>query len=130
VTGWSITKKIMRKNQLHNIDKLKERRKELRGKLTPAEAFLWLRLQNGKLGRKFRRQHSIGQYITDFYCSSEKLAIELDGTQHFTEEGIEYDKHRTKYLKSLAIKEIRFENTEVFDKTEEVLEAIKSCFVK
>jgi very-short-patch-repair endonuclease len=120
----------MRDRQLNNVDKLKTRRKELRSSLTPAEAFLWVRLQNSKLGRKFRRQHSIGPFIVDFYCSIEKLAVELDGSMHFTEEGIEYDKRRTDYLKSLGINEIRFENAEVFEKTEEVLEDIKSCFRK
>lgn len=97
--------------------------------MTPAEAFLWTKLSNGKLdGRKFRRQHSMGQFVVDFYCTSEKLSIELDGTPHFTEEGIENDKKRTSYLKSIGIKEIRFENAEVFDLTEEVLERIRSCF--
>lgn len=97
--------------------------------MTPAEAFLWTRLSKGKLdGRKFRRQHSIGQFVLDFYCPAEKLSIELDGMPHFTEEGIENDKKRTYYLNSLGIKEIRFENAEVFDLTEEVLERIRSCF--
>lgn len=118
----------MRDNQIHNIDKLKERRRELRNSLTSAEAFLWRELQNSKLGKKFRRQHSISKFIVDFYCSSEKLAVELDGAHHFTVEGMEYDRQRTEYLTSLGIKEIRIENTEVFNKTEEVLEAIKSCF--
>lgn len=99
--------------------------------MTPAEAFLWTKLSNGKLdGRKFRRQHSMGQFAVDFYCPSEILSIELDGTHHFTEEGIENDKKRTSYLKSIGIKEIRFENAEVFDLTEEVLERIRSCFKK
>ena len=97
--------------------------------MTPVEAFLWTKLRNGKLdGRKFRRQHSIGQFVVDFYCPCEKLSIELDGTPHFTEEGSEYDKKRTNYLMSAGIKEIRFENAEVFDLTEDVLERIRYCF--
>jgi very-short-patch-repair endonuclease len=121
----------MRKNQLHNIDSLKNRRQELRSSLTSAEAFLWTKLQKSQLkGRKFRRQHSIGNFIIDFYCSSEKLSIELDGSAHFTDEGIEYDKKRTEYLTSKRITEIRFENWEVFEKTEEVLGKIKSMFRK
>ncbi|MBL8017622.1 MAG: endonuclease domain-containing protein [Ignavibacteria bacterium] len=119
------------KNKLHNLEILKERRKQLRSELTPAEAFLWTRLSNSKLeGRKFRRQHSIGNYVVDFYCPAEKLSIELDGMPHFTEEGMEKDKKRTEYLASLRIKEIRFENAEVFEMTDEVLEKIKSCFKK
>jgi very-short-patch-repair endonuclease len=121
----------MQKKQIHNLQRLKERRIELRSSLTPAEAYLWTRLQGSKLaGKKFRRQHSIGQYIVDFYCAEERLAVELDGTPHFTETGIEYDKQRTEYLNSLGIRVIRFENVEVFELTEEILEKIKKCFKK
>lgn len=99
--------------------------------MTPAEAFLWTKLSNGKLdGRKFRRQHSIGSFVVDFYCPSEKLSIELDGSPHFTEEGIENDKRRTEYLRTVGINEIRFENAEVFEFTNEVLNKIKACFKK
>jgi very-short-patch-repair endonuclease len=49
-------------------------------------------------GRKFRRQHGIGNYIVDFCCPSEKLVIELDGDQHGDYEPIEKDKRRDRYL--------------------------------
>jgi len=116
---------------VHNKSKLKENRIELRSNLTSAEAFLWLRLKNSQLeGRKFRRQHSVGNYILDFYCPSEKLAIELDGMMHFTEDGLKIDENRTAYLNLMGINVLRFENAEVFDYTEEVLEKIKSYFKK
>lgn len=121
----------MRKNQLFNIDALKPTRKKLRSTLTPSEAFLWTKLQNSQLeGRKFRRQHSIGKFVVDFYCFTEKLTIELDGALHFTEEGIEYDKRRTEFITGRGIREIRFENWEVFEKTDEVLNKIRSMFKK
>ena len=72
-------------------------------------------------GRKFRRQHSVGNYILDFYCPSENLAVELDGEDHFWEEGIRGDKERTTYLNSLNIREIRFENRWVFADIEYLL---------
>ena len=119
----------MRRNQLHNVDNLKQRRKNLRSNLTPAEAFLWNYLKNSQLeGRKFRRQHSFGKFVLDFYCSTEKLGVELDGMYHFTEEQIKYDEERTEYLNKMGIKVVRFENVEVFEKTEVVLGKIKSCF--
>lgn len=119
----------MRKNQLHNIDKLKDRRKELRNSLTSAEAFLWKKLQKSQLcGRKFRRQHSIGPYILDFYCSKEKLGIELDGLPHFTEDTILKDKGRTDYLNKMGVEVIRFENRKVFEFTDNILEQIKKKF--
>ena len=120
---------LMRKNQTHNIDKLKERRKALRSNLTPAEAYLWNFLKGSNLkGRKFRRQHSFGKFIIDFYCSTEKLGIELDGMYHYNSESMKNDEERTQYLDSMGIKVIRFENAEVFDNTDEVLEKISSCF--
>ena len=62
--------------QLYNLPYLKEKRKYLRENMTEAELVLWSVLKGKKLeGRKFRRQHSIGHYIADFYCSSEKLII-------------------------------------------------------
>ena len=69
--------------RLNNRPALKAHRRELRPSLTPAEARLWLYLKGGQLlGRKFRRQHSFGAFILDFYCPSERLAIELDGAAH------------------------------------------------
>ncbi|MES2762594.1 MAG: DUF559 domain-containing protein [Bacteroidota bacterium] len=111
--------------KLNNFNYLKTNRKNLRNNLTSAEASLWKSLQGSKLmGRKFRRQHSVGNYILDFYCPSEKIAIELDGAGHYTEEGIKKDEVRTQFLNECGIKVIRFENKLVFEKTEWVLEEI------
>ena len=66
--------------KLNNLNFLKNTRDNLRKNMTEAELVLWEVLKDKKLsGRKFRRQHSIGYYIADFYCTSEKLIIELDG---------------------------------------------------
>ena len=94
---------------IHKVKYLKEFRKDLRNNLTPAEATLWKYLQNSKLdGRKFRRQHSIKNYILDFYCPSEKLGIELDGSSHNGFASDEYDNERTAELNKLRIRIIRF----------------------
>jgi very-short-patch-repair endonuclease len=114
---------------IHNNKYLKDLRRKNRSNLTPAEADLWKHLQGSKLdGRKFRRQHSIGNYILDFYCPQEKLGIELDGKVHFTDNAFEADTVRTEYLNSLNIKVIRFENKEVFEQLEGVLEEIRQNF--
>ena len=116
-------------DQIHNRPELKTFRRNLRNNSTSAEAILWLKIKNSQLdGRKFRRQHSVGYYILDFYCPKEKLCIELDGAGHFTEEGLAYDKERTDYINTLKIKVIRFENKEVFENMESVLEQIKKHF--
>ena len=70
----------MRNNQKHNLSYFKEARKILRNNSTSAEATLWNILKNSQLdGRKFQRQHSIENFVVDFYCSAEKLIVELDG---------------------------------------------------
>lgn len=115
--------------KIHNRNILKERRKQLRNSLPPAEAKLWSLLKDSKLeNKKFRRQHSVGPYVLDFYCPSEKLCLELDGAGHFTDGGYEYDTERTEYLRNLNIKVIRFENKDIFDNAEGILEEIKKFF--
>ena len=114
---------------IHNKPSLKEKRKQLRNNSTSAESTLWTYLKKKQLdGRKFRRQHSVDNYILDFYCPSENLAVELDGEDHFWEEGIRRDKERTTYLNSLNIREIRFENRWVFADIEYVLCEIRKMF--
>ena len=124
------TKKFPTGNdKLSNRDYLGPRRKTLRNCLTPAEAKLWISLKNGKLkGRKFRRQHSMENYVLDFYCPSEKLAIELDGEVHFNDHAREADSLRTAYLNSLGIRVLRFENKLVFDDLEWILSVIENNF--
>ena len=75
----------------HNNRTLSDRRKELRKNQTKAEEILWFELRNNKLGAKFKRQHSIGGYIADFYCHTLKLVIEIDGGIHKSKEQREYD---------------------------------------
>ena len=79
-------------------------------------------------GRKFRRQHSIGNYIADFYCPSEKLIIELDGEYHYTQEGIINDLERDTHLAMMNIKVLRFENKDVLQNLTNVLKEIKAQF--
>ena len=75
---------------------------------------------------KFRRQHSIGRYVVDFYCPECRLAIELDGQVHFNSIKSEYDDVRTEFLKQLNIRVLRFENGQVFENLESVLNVIKT----
>ncbi|WP_333600649.1 endonuclease domain-containing protein [Flavobacterium sp.] len=116
---------------IHSLPYLKSFRTELRKNLTPAEAFLWKQLQKAKLdNRKFRRQHSIGNYIVDFYCPSEQLAIELDGEGHYHEAAQPYDEERDLFIAYFNIRVLRFENKQVFDNLEAVLEEIRKCFIE
>ncbi len=114
---------------LHNIRAKKEQRRELRSRLTPEESYLWSFLQRRKLrGRKFRRQHSVGPYILDFYCPEEKLAVELDGASHDHEQAQAHDENRRMFLGRAGITVLRFENRDVRKNLEGVLLDIAKSF--
>ena len=122
----------MMENQKYSSNKieLKLFRKSLRNRSTSAEATLWNLLKNKQLdGKKFRRQHSLENYIVDFYCSSEKLIIELDGDPHGDYLQIQKDEVRDKYFESQGYKVIRFENKFVFQDPELIIETIRNNFI-
>ena len=73
---------------------------------------------------KFYKQKIVGNYILDFYCEKAKLAIELDGSQHYEEQGQEYDRTRTEYLQHLGIRVLRFSNADIKQNFRGVCEAI------
>ncbi|MBQ5323723.1 MAG: endonuclease domain-containing protein [Oscillospiraceae bacterium] len=85
---------------------------ELRKNMTPQERHLWYDFLNS-YEISFRRQVIIRNYIVDFYCRKAKLAVEIDGTQHYTSESIQYDKERTEYLESCGIMVLRFLNKDI-----------------
>ena len=92
--------------------KLRELSRELRKNMTPEENKLWYQfLRNYDI--HFSRQRVIGNYIVDFYCRNAKLAVEIDGSQHYIPDSIEYDKKRTEYLESCGIKVLRFLNKDI-----------------
>src|SRR5690606_12998576 len=129
--GFNLNLTQMKKTQIHTRKEIKEFRKELRNHLTPAGAFLWKYLKSKRFeGRRFTKQHSIGNFIVDFYCPSEKMIIELDGNVHNNQIAEDYDKKRTLYLNSLGYKVLRFENKMVFDNLDSVLMEIKDSFLK
>ena len=100
-------------------------RKLFRRNLSKAEILLWLELKNKKInGHKFRRQYSVGRYVVDFYCPELKLAIEVDGGSHLTASSHEYDKQRESFIKSFGVKFLRFNNRDIENNLEQVLEKI------
>lgn len=92
--------------------KLISRAKELRHNMTKQEKHLWYDFLC-KYPVRFQRQKAIDNFIVDFYCHKAKLIVELDGSQHYSEEGMEYDSSRSDILVQYALKVIRFANTDV-----------------
>ncbi|GFO54791.1 hypothetical protein GMSM_17980 [Geomonas sp. Red276] len=106
-------------------EKLLSFARDLRSHQTDAEQLLWLLLRNRQLdGFKFRRQHTVGEAIIDYYCAKAAFAIEVDGGQHNEEEKARKDRVRSWLLNEKGILILRFWNHEVLKETTEVLEQI------
>ena len=98
--------------------------RNLRRASTDVEALLWQKLRANQLGVSFRRQHPSGRYVLDFYCPALRLAIELDGGQHATAEGIAHDAKRQMWLTKNGVTVLRFWNSDVTANLSGVLETI------
>ena len=94
--------------------------------MTPAERILWSRLRANRFeGRQFRRQQIINGYITDFYCHSASLVIELDGGIHELQQ--EYDAERQLALEFHGLRVIRFSNSQIMNDLPTVLTKISTA---
>ncbi len=97
--------------------------KNLRKNATPQENHLWYDFLS-KYEVRFQRQKAIDNFIADFYCHNAKLIIEIDGSQHYTENGQQKDEFRTEILEGYDLKVIRFTNHQIKTKFREVCEYI------
>ena len=86
--------------------------RRLRREMTPQEQRLWYVFLR-KYPVKFYKQRIIESFIVDFYCADARLVIELDGSQHYTEQGKAYDEQRTAILEQYGVQVLRFTNLDV-----------------
>jgi very-short-patch-repair endonuclease len=113
-------------DKIHNRKYLEPFRKTLRKNLTNAEAFFWNQIKTRKFHNlKFRRQHSIKNYIVDYYCAQHQLIIELDGEYHNDPEQHDKDLRRDEELQKMGFTVLRYENKYVFEELEHVLNDVK-----
>ena len=98
--------------------------KNLRKNQTRQERHLWYDYLKD-FPVRFQRQKTIGGYIVDFYCHKVKLAIELDGGQHFEYDAERYDAKRTEFLNNLGVTVLRFTNIDVDKNFNEVCYTIE-----
>jgi very-short-patch-repair endonuclease len=103
-----------------------ERALKLRKQQTFAEEILWNYLRTKPLGFRFRRQHPFSVYILDFYCHSLELAIEVDGSIHYSDEVRQNDEIRQKQLEQEGLTFLRFSNDEIRLKPEGVIHQIEA----
>ncbi len=97
--------------------------RSLRKNATPAEKHLWYDFLSGYEVR-FQRQKAIDNFIADFYCHKARLVIEIDGSGHFTEKGVEKDEFRTEILEGYNLRIIRFTNNQIYSNFQGVCEYI------
>lgn len=112
--------------KIYNKTSEKEKRRALRNNMTEHEIVLWSRLKNRQIdGFKFRRLYSVGPNILDFCCPEKKLAIEVDGGGHFSEDGMVYDQMRQEETEQLGIRYLRFTDSDISNDLYEVLSVIQ-----
>jgi very-short-patch-repair endonuclease len=103
----------------------RKRANGLRAAATETERRLWNLLRRKQMaGLRFRRQHAIGSYIVDFYCSAAKLIVELDGGQHGEDAHVAYDEARSRWLAARGYRVIRFSNHDLLREPQVVLDGI------
>ena len=93
--------------------------------MTDAEISLWAKLRKKQLyGLQFYRQKPLGNYIVDFYCPSAQLVVEIDGGQHYTEQGQAQDSRRDAFLNDMGLSVLRFSNFDVLGNLDGVIAEI------
>ena len=100
-----------------------QRAKELRKNATPQENHLWYDFLRSYPVR-FQRQKTIDSFIADFYCHAAKLVIEIDGSQHYEQQGQAYDRERTAILEHYGLEVLRFSNRDINTSFQAVCEQI------
>ena len=99
--------------------------RNLRKNATPQENHLWYGFLS-KQKVRFQRQKAIDNFIADFYCHKAKLIIEIDGSQHYTEQGIKKDTFRTEKLENYDLTVVRFTNAQIDNQFESVCEYLEN----
>lgn len=103
--------------------------RQLRERQTSAEAFFWELVRDRRLlGRKFRRQHPLGNFVVDFYCPEIRLAVELDGGVH--EAQIQRDRARDSFLAMRGVTVLRISNADLMDDPLAALDRIEKALLE
>ena len=110
-------------------NRLLDRAKELRREMTPQERKLWYKFLRD-YPCKIYKQRIIDSFIVDFYCASAKLVIEVDGSQHYTNQGMAHDRERSAMLQKYQLHVLRFTNVEIDYHFEAVCEKIHEMIQK
>ena len=111
----------MRRGSLNYRGRNLQRIRRLRKQMSVTEEILWKIVRRNNLGFSFRRQHPVGPYVLDFYCSEAKLCVEMDGEQHDEQA----DAIRDRYLSRIGITTLRIPNLEFLESVPSWVEKIQ-----
>ena len=104
----------------------RDRARSLRSNLSLPEKVLWVRLRRRERGLPtFRRQHPVGPYVLDFYCSDARLCIEVDGASHSMGDRPERDVRRDAYLSANGVEVVRLTASYVLEDPEQATDWIR-----
>ena len=84
----------------------------MRRNMTKEEKHLWYDFLK-QLPVTVNRQKVLGSYIADFFIASKKTVIELDGSQHFSEQGLEQDRVRDAWFAENGMTVLRYTNRQI-----------------
>ena len=113
----------MKQTTVVKNNKMLDTARKLRREMTPQERKLWYMFLR-KYPVKIYKQRIIESFIVDFYCTDARLVIELDGSQHYTEQGECYDHERDAIIEQYQVQILRFSNLEIDHQFDAVCERI------
>jgi very-short-patch-repair endonuclease len=128
ISAWEASMAEQKSPNWKVSSKLRANARALRTNSTDAERILWSELRDHRLnGAGFRRQVPIENYVADFVCHAAKLVIELDGGQHFSDQGERADVKRSAVIEARGFRVLRFSNHDVMTNRAGVLETIAAA---
>jgi very-short-patch-repair endonuclease len=104
----------------------RQRAKEQRKTMSPAEIALWRELRKKPGGMHFRKQHAAGRYDLDFYCAKANVAIEVDGAFHDRGDPPARDAVRDAWVAEQGVRTLRVPTRAVFEDVEGVIDWLVS----
>ena len=100
----------------------------LRRTLTLPEALLWKGLKARRQdGLPFRKQHPLGPYVLDFYCSRARLCIEVDGFSHGAGDRPIRDAQRDEWLRLHGVETLRLRAGLVLEDIDAALSMVRTA---
>jgi very-short-patch-repair endonuclease len=119
-----LDKRTEEARRIHRQQKLEGYGTENRAKLTDGEQGMLVILRG--LGWRFNVEHSIGNYIADFYVHQFRMVIEVDGGYHTEYAQRQRDKRRDRWMVWKGYRVVRVTNEQVINNPDAVTQELLS----